>query len=50
MRLHCPVPFVQRQIENELTIDGITLPKGSVIDVNIYNLHHNPVVWEEPMV
>jgi hypothetical protein len=50
MRLHCPVPFIERELTKEMTIDGVTLPKGSVIDIQIYNLHHNPTVWEEPMV
>ncbi|ELU04870.1 hypothetical protein CAPTEDRAFT_181976 [Capitella teleta] len=49
MRLHCPVPFIERELTKELTIDGVTLPKGSVVDIQIYNLHHNPTVWEEPM-
>jgi len=50
MRCHCPVPFIERELTNDLVIDGITLPKGSVVDIQIYNLHHNPVVWDEPMV
>lgn len=50
LRLHSPVSIIQRQIVNEITIDGVTLPPQSVIDIHIYNLHHNPVVWEDPMV
>ena len=50
MRLHCPVPFIQRQTVNEITVDGVTLPPRSLIDIQIYNLHHNQLVWEEPMV
>jgi len=50
MRLHCPVPFIQRETTSEVTIDGITLPPKTIVAVNIYSIHHNPVVWEEPMV
>ena len=50
MRLHCPVPFIERQTTKDMVIDGVTLPPGSILDVQIYNLHHNPTVWDEPMV
>ena len=33
MRLHCPVPMVGRQIENELDIGDTVLPKGTTITV-----------------
>lgn len=49
LRLHSPVPFIGRQLENELTIDGITLPKRSLLDIDIYGLHHNPAVWEDSL-
>ena len=50
MRLHCPVPHIQRQTVREIKIDGITLPPRSMIDIHIYSLHHNPTVWDDPMV
>ncbi|XP_048238893.1 leukotriene-B4 omega-hydroxylase 3-like isoform X1 [Haliotis rufescens] len=48
MRLHCPVPFIQRQLTQPTTIDGTTLPKDTVCTVHLLNLHHNPEVWEDP--
>ena len=50
MRLHCPVPFIERQTTRPIEVDGITMPTGTNVGIHIYNLHHNPVVWEEPMV
>jgi cytochrome P450 len=49
LRLHTPVSVVQRQTTSELEADGCTLPVGSYVFVNIYNLHHNPLVWEDDM-
>ncbi|KAJ8320456.1 hypothetical protein KUTeg_002043 [Tegillarca granosa] len=49
LRLHCPVPFVQRKITKELKIDDVTFPAGTSFTIHIYNLHHNPRVWNEPM-
>ena len=50
MRLHCPVPFIERVTTKEMEIEGVKLPPGSILDIQIYNLHHNPTVWDEPMV
>ena len=50
MRLYPPVPFIQRVIQKEVEIDGKILPAGTTLDVSIYNLHHNPVVWTDHMV
>ena len=50
MRLHCPVPFIERVTTKDMVIDGKTVPPGSILAIQIYNLHHNPTVWTEPMV
>ncbi len=34
----------------ELEIDGKTLLPGTIVAIQIYNLHHNPTVWDRPMV
>ena len=47
MRLHCPVPFIGRELSQELTLEGVTLLPGTFIDINICTLHHNPHVWGE---
>ncbi|EGD79816.1 hypothetical protein PTSG_10799 [Salpingoeca rosetta] len=49
MRLIPPVPVVSRVLEKPLTLEcGETLPKGTFVDMNIYMLHHNPTVWNDP--
>lgn len=47
MRLHTPVPFIQRVATKSLTIDGNTFPAGTPLSVNLYSLHHNPEVWDD---
>ncbi|PVD36823.1 hypothetical protein C0Q70_03813 [Pomacea canaliculata] len=48
MRLHCPVPFIQRKLTQPTTVDGVTLPVGTQCTIQILNLHHNPQVWNDP--
>ncbi|KAK7478152.1 hypothetical protein BaRGS_00030599 [Batillaria attramentaria] len=48
MRLHCPVPFIQRQLTQPTTIEGVTLPVGTYCTIHLLNLHHNPLVWPDP--
>jgi len=50
LRLHTPVPFIERELTKDLEIDGKVLPPGTIVDVQIYNLHHNPVVWGEDIM
>ena len=49
-RLYPPVPAVCRELAESKTFDGYTLPKGTWIAINIYTVHHNPHVWNEPEV
>ncbi|RDD42229.1 Leukotriene-B4 omega-hydroxylase 3 [Trichoplax sp. H2] len=48
MRLHSTVPIVTRILEEDTEIDGITAPVGTMIEIAIYNLHHNPEIWPSP--
>ena len=48
MRLHCPVPHVSRSLTQPATVEGVTLPVGTVCIINIINLHHNDLVWPDP--
>jgi len=48
-RLHTVVPFVARELKEDLTIDGIKVPAGANVEVQLYTLHHNPTVWENSM-
>lgn len=44
-----PVPFVGRKTTKEVEIDGVKFPTGTWFTLHLYNLHHNPHVWEDPM-
>ena len=41
-----PDPGFTRQLAKPMAIDGVTFPPGTIIDVNIACLHHNPAMWE----
>ncbi|KAK3104941.1 hypothetical protein FSP39_013651 [Pinctada imbricata] len=48
MRLHTPVSFIQRVTTQDTEIEGHHVPSGTVIGIQIYNLHHNKEVWDRP--
>ena len=48
LRMFPPIPVVSRELTEALTIDGVTFPVGTEIDISMYNIHHNPDVWENP--
>ncbi|KAJ6662528.1 hypothetical protein lerEdw1_011664 [Lerista edwardsae] len=51
LRIYPPVPAVGRQLSKPITFcDGRTLPEGSMVAINIYNIHRNPSVWQDPEV
>ncbi|XP_046361407.2 cytochrome P450 4B1-like [Haliotis rufescens] len=49
MRLFPPVPVVSRQLSQSLVIDGVQIPKGVIVDINMYQMHRNANVWPNPM-
>ncbi|RUS79317.1 hypothetical protein EGW08_012935, partial [Elysia chlorotica] len=49
MRLHTPVPFIQRILTVDTEIDGKTAPAGTLTNCVLYNIHHNPVVWPDSL-
>uniref|UniRef100_A0A8D2BDT0 Uncharacterized protein n=1 Tax=Sciurus vulgaris TaxID=55149 RepID=A0A8D2BDT0_SCIVU len=51
LRLYPPVPNVSRDLGKPITFpDGRSLPKGIMVTLFIYGLHHNPKVWPNPEV
>ncbi|XP_066125370.1 cytochrome P450 4A11-like [Saccopteryx bilineata] len=51
LRLYPPVPQVSRKLSKPITFpDGRSLPKGVIVSLSIYALHHNPKVWPNPEV
>ncbi|XP_066479078.1 cytochrome P450 4B1-like [Tiliqua scincoides] len=51
LRLYPPVPQVARELNTPLKFaDGRSLPKGFIASLNIYGLHRNPEIWDNPEV
>ncbi|XP_058537034.1 cytochrome P450 4A4-like isoform X4 [Ochotona princeps] len=51
LRIYPPVPSITRKLSKPVTFpDGRSLPKGIVLLLSIYGLHHNPQVWQNPEV
>ncbi|XP_069101418.1 ultra-long-chain fatty acid omega-hydroxylase-like [Argopecten irradians] len=49
LRLHSPVSFIQRNTTKPFEVEGYHVPVGTSVAIQIYNLHHNPYVWDDPM-
>ncbi|PVD31380.1 hypothetical protein C0Q70_06792 [Pomacea canaliculata] len=49
LRLHSPVPSIQRELTQDTDIDGHIAPKGTIVIIVIYNIHHNATVWQDSL-
>jgi len=48
MRLYPPAWMTSREAQEDIQLGGYTIPKGSVVMMVIYVLHHDPKLWIEP--
>ena len=48
MRLYPPVPFMSRAALREDSIDGLRIPKGSVVMIAPWVVHRHRRLWDEP--
>lgn len=48
MRIYPPVPFISRQLSEDLTIEDFTFPKGGLVNVHIFDVHRDPEIFPDP--
>ncbi|KAG0181209.1 cytochrome P450-dit2 [Apophysomyces sp. BC1034] len=37
-----------RKAQEDVVVGGLFVPKGTLLSVDVYNIHHNPEVWNNP--
>lgn len=45
LRLYPSVPFVMKKAEEEMTVEGLTVPAGTDVEVPIIAVHYDPQQW-----
>ncbi|XP_023212052.1 cytochrome P450 4C1-like isoform X1 [Centruroides sculpturatus] len=50
MRIYPPFPLIARKNPSEMKIGNYVLPANSTLVINIYGIHHNPSVYENPEI
>lgn len=48
LRLHPPVPFIRRGINQDVRLSGHTIPAKTSLGIQIYALHHNEEFFPDP--
>ena len=48
MRLYPPVLDLSRRLSKDMEIEGVLIPKGVNVSINIISLHRHPDVWDNP--
>ncbi|CAH1453730.1 unnamed protein product [Lactuca virosa] len=49
MRVHPPLPLlIQRSPDETCSVGGYLIPKGSIVYINVWAIHHDPKNWVNP--
>jgi len=48
LRLYPSVPMMGRILTEDVLMNDHIVPKGTAVNISIFSLHHNPLVWENP--
>ncbi|NP_001165987.1 cytochrome P450 4AB6 isoform X1 [Nasonia vitripennis] len=48
LRLYPSVPFISRGVTKDLHLKNYIVPKGTLIQINIFSLHRDPNFWPDP--
>ncbi|XP_054724770.1 cytochrome P450 4c3-like isoform X1 [Uloborus diversus] len=49
-RLYPSVPLIGRKLDEDITFEGLTVPRGTMVHLNIIALHRNPSVFPKPEI
>jgi len=49
LRLHPPAIWTNRGLQDNIVLDDVVLPRGSIVFVPIEAVHHSPLNWDEPL-
>ncbi|KAF5277788.1 hypothetical protein FQR65_LT03768 [Abscondita terminalis] len=50
LRFYSPITNIARVLTEDVIYEGNVIPKGTIIQVAIYHLHHNPELFPKPEV
>lgn len=49
LRLYPPIPFISRVLDEDLTTsNNYVVPKGTIVGIQLYDLHRNPQEFPDP--
>ncbi|XP_065161285.1 cytochrome P450 4C1-like [Atheta coriaria] len=48
MRIYTTVPLIERQIEEDVELEGLRIPAGTTIQVMMYTMHNNAKYYPDP--
>ena len=48
LRLYPPAHRTNRECMKTTVIEGVTIPKGVVVTIPVYYIHHSPQYWDDP--
>ncbi|CAN4082852.1 unnamed protein product [Withania somnifera] len=49
LRMHPPVPFLIRKVDQDAQVFGYFVPKDSQVLVHVWAIDRDPAIWEDPL-
>lgn len=48
LRIYPPVPFISRSLSEDYQHDGFVQPQGSIVNIHIFDVHRDPIIFPDP--